>query len=215
MVRVERSHGSTDSGAGLDHNLGPAERRRTESAGPLVAGGQLPLGGTDLPDGQPAARRAARAEARQAPAARPLGHHAGPQFRLRPPQSGHRPRDVRGHLRRAGRATAARPWWPAHSWRAPTARCTRHAQRRGRHAPAVPPILLPRRHTKPRLPRDAGVDTRGRRARLLVGARLRRGVRQPGPGRGVRGWRRRGRDRRPGRELALQQVPRPRPTTAP
>src|SRR5215468_6165338 len=35
------------------------------------------------------------------------------------------------------------------------------------------------------------------------------GVRQPGPDRGVRGRRRRGRDRPAGRQLALQQVPQP------
>ncbi len=43
--------------------------------------------------------------------------------------------------------------------------------------------------------RNAGLDPRGRRARLLAVARLRRGVRQPRPDRGLRGRRRRGGDR--------------------
>ena len=63
-------------------------------------------------------------------------------------------------------------------------------------------------------PGDARLHPRGRRARLLAGARLRGGVRQPGPDRGVRDRRRRGRDRAAGRQLALGQVPRTRSTTA-
>ena len=58
-------------------------------------------------------------------------------------------------------------------------------------------------------PETPGLDPRGRRARLRARPRLRRGVRQPGPGRLLRGRRRRGRDRPAGRQLALQQVPRP------
>ena len=60
-------------------------------------------------------------------------------------------------------------------------------------------------------PETPGLDPRGRRAGLLAGARLRRGVRQPGPDRGLRDRRRRGRDRAAGRQLALEQVPRPGP----
>ena len=45
--------------------------------------------GPDLPARQPAAARAAAARARQAAAARPLGHDAGPQLHLRAPQPGH------------------------------------------------------------------------------------------------------------------------------
>ena len=50
---------------------------------------------------------------------------------------------------------------------------------RRRAAPAVPAVLLPGRHPQPRRARDAGLDPRGRRARLRARARLRRGVRQP------------------------------------
>ena len=63
------------------------------------------------------------------------------------------------------------------------------------HPQAVPPVLVPGRHPQPRRARDAGLHPRGRRARLRALARLRRGVRQPGPAR-LRGRRRRrGRDR--------------------
>ncbi len=55
------------------------------------------------------------------------------------------------------------------------------------------------------------LDPRGRRARLLAAARLRRGVRQPRPARLLRGRRRRGGDRAAGGELALEQVPQPGP----
>ena len=73
-----------------------------------------------------------------------------------------RERLPRGHLQRA--LPARRP-------------------RRGRPAGAVPPVLVPGRHPEPRRARDAGLDPRGRRARLLARARVRRGVRQPGPAR--------------------------------
>ena len=66
---------------------------------------------------------------------------------------------------------------------------------RGRAARALPPVLVPGRHPEPRRARDAGLDPRGRRARLRARARVRRRVRQPGPPRRVRRRRRRGRDR--------------------
>ena len=170
----------------------------------VVAGRQLPVGRPDLPARQPAAARAAAAGARQAAAARPLGHDAGPEPPLRPPQPGRSAeRDLDMHLRHRARATAARRWSPTPGWRAPTARSTRRQPRRGGHAPAVPAVLVPRRHPEPRRAGDARLDPRGRRAGLLAGARLRRRVRQPGPGRRLRRRRRRGRDRPAGRELAL------------
>ena len=43
-----------------------------------------------------------------------------------------------------------------------------HRPGRGGHAPAVPPVLLPGRHPQPRRAGDAGLDPRGRRARLLA-----------------------------------------------
>ena len=82
-----------------------------------------------------------------------------------------------------------------------------HRPRRGRAARAVPAVLVPRRHPEPRRARDAGLDPRGRRARLLARARVRRGVRQPGSARRLRRRRRRGRDGPARDELALEQVP--------
>ena len=73
------------------------------------------------------------------------------------------------------------------------------APRRGGHAPAVPPVLVPRRHPEPRRARDARLDPRGRRARLLARARLRRRVRQP----------------RPARRAASSATARPRPARWP
>ena len=80
--------------------------------------------------------------------------------------------------------------------------------------PAVPAVLLPRRHPSPRGAGDAGLDPRGRRARLLAGARLRGGVRQPGPDRGLRDRRRRGRDRAAGRPAGTRTSSSTRPPTA-
>ena len=55
----------------------------------LLAGGQLPVGRPDLSLRQSAAQEAAEAGARQAAAARPLGHHAGTELHLRPPEPRH------------------------------------------------------------------------------------------------------------------------------
>ena len=81
--------------------------------------------------------------------------------------------------------------------------------RRGRDARLVPPVLVPRRRPEPRRAGDAGLDSRGRRARLLDQPRVRRRVRQSRSRRRVRRRRRRGGDRAARDELALEQVPRP------
>src|SRR5690606_36151299 len=86
----------------------------------------------------------------------------------------------------------------------------RHHAGHRRCAPAVPAVLLPRRDPEPRRTRDARVDPRGRRARLLPLARLRGCVRQPRAARGRRRRRRRGRDRAAREPPAPQQVPQPR-----
>ena len=62
-------------------------------------------------------------------------------------------------------------------------------------------------------PETPGLDQRGRRAGLRARPRLRRRLRQPRPGGGVRDRRRRGRDRPARRGVALEQVPRPRAPT--
>ena len=86
--------------------------------------------------------------------------------------------------------------------------------RRGGTQAAVPPVLVPRRDPQPRRARDAGIDQRGRRARVLARPRLRRRVRQPRPAGRLRRRRRRGRDGTARGELALEQVPQPGPDGA-
>ena len=115
----------------------------------------------------PLLREPLRAGAHQAPPARALGHDAGTQLRLRAPE----PRDPRArpgrHLHRRARPRRTRPGRE----RLPRGHLhgglPAHRPRRGGPAQAVPPVLLPRRHPEPRRPRDARLDPRGRRARLL------------------------------------------------
>ena len=80
-------------------------------------------------------------------------------------------------------------------------------ERRG-HGPALSPVLLPRWHTQSLQPRGPRIDPRGRRARLFAEPCVRGRVRQPGPCRGLRGGRRRSRDRTSRHRMALEQVPR-------
>ena len=188
---------------------GPLSASELDAHRRLVARCQLPVGGADLPARQPAAGRTPSPGARQAAAARPLGHHARPQPDLRPPQPGHTEPGPERHLHLRPRSRRARDGGQhlpgGHLQRA----LPRHHPGHGGDGPAVQAVLLPRRHPVARGPGDARLDPRGRRARLLAGARLRGGVRQPGPDRGVRDRRRRGRDRAAGRQLALGQVPQP------
>ena len=145
---------------------------------------------------------AARARRHQAAPARPLGHLPRAQPRLRAPQ----PRDRRARHADALRVRpgARRPGdGREHVARRHVLGALPRDHRRPRgHGAAVPPVLVPRRHPVARGARDAGLDQRGRRARLLAHARLRRGARQPRARRRVRDRRRRGRDRPARRELA-------------
>ena len=210
--------------AGATRRLGhPRDRHRRHPARPpadavpgrppparrLLAGRELPVGRSDLPAGQPAAARAAARRARQAAPARALGHDPRPEPAVRAPEPCHpsagpgRALRDRSGPRRAGPGGQRLP--------------RRHLQRgllhrrpgRGRDARAVPPVLLPRRDPEPRGAGDPRLDPRGRRAGLRARARLRGGLRQPGPHRAVRRRGRRGRDRAAGRELALHEVPQP------
>ena len=170
---------------------------------------QLPVGGADLPARQPAAGRTPPPGARQAAAARPLGHHARPQPDLRAPQPRHPEPGPERHLRLRPRPRRARDG----GQHLPGGDLQRalpgdHPGHRG-DGPAVQAVLLPRRHPLARGPGDARLHPRGRRARLRPEPRLRGGVRQSGPDRGLRHRRRRGRDRAAGRQLALGQVPQP------
>ena len=84
------------------------------------------------------------ARARQAAAARPLGHDPGPQLHLRPRQPRHqgaRPRRDLHHRagsRRAGHGRERLPRGNLH------ARCIRTSRRTRRHAAAVPAVLVSR-----------------------------------------------------------------------
>ncbi len=210
-VRADRhpsSEGALRDHPDADHRASGV-RGRPRADRPLLAGRQLPVGRADLPPRQPAAPGPARGRARQAAAARPLGHHAGTEPALRPPQPGDQEPGPERPLRDRSGARRSRPGGE----RVPRGHLQRGLRpdhpRRGRDALAVPAVLLPRRHPQPRRARDARLDPRGRRARLRPGARLRCRVRQPRPAGGLRGRGRRGRDRTAGRELALQQVPQP------
>ncbi|CAA9549428.1 MAG: Xylulose-5-phosphate phosphoketolase @ Fructose-6-phosphate phosphoketolase, partial [uncultured Thermoleophilia bacterium] len=74
-------------------------RRRARRHRRLLARRQLPERRADLPDGQPAAARAAQARAREAAPARPLGHDAGAEPDVRPRQPLHRRARPRRDLR--------------------------------------------------------------------------------------------------------------------
>ena len=182
--------------------MGTAARR-------LLAGRELPVGRADLPARQPAAARAAAARARQAAPARPLGHDARPELRLRPPEPGDHPARPERDLRHRARPRRAGLVANAYLEGTYTEVYPHIAQdEAGMQAP-VPAVLVPRRHPQPRRARDAGLDPRGRRAGLRPLARLRRRLRQPRPRGRLRGRRRRGRDRAAGHQLALEQVPEP------
>ena len=141
-----------------------------------------------------------------------LGHWGttpGSELRLRAPQPRHPRQRPRRHLRHRARARRSRPRGQ-HLPRGYLHRgLSQHHARRGGPPAAVPPVLLPRRDSEPRGAGDAGLDPRGRRARLRARPCLRRGVRQPRPARLLRRGRRRGRDRPAGGELAFQQVREP------
>ena len=205
----ERAHMSTTTTEPTTWRRGSRPAGRQHDAGTdrqVVASRQLPVGRADLPARQRAAARAAHAGPRQATPARPLGHDARPELPVRAPEPrdrGAQPVDDLHHRPGARRPGARRERVPRrHVLRG----LLRHHRRRRGHAAPVPAVLVPRRHPEPRRARDAGVDPRGRRARLRPEPRVRRRVRQPGPARRDDRRRRRGRDRPAGHELALEQV---------
>ncbi|CAA9526478.1 MAG: Xylulose-5-phosphate phosphoketolase @ Fructose-6-phosphate phosphoketolase, partial [uncultured Solirubrobacteraceae bacterium] len=190
--------------AGTHPRRGGARARRR-----VVARGELPLRRADLPARQPAPQGAAEGRARQAAAARPLGHHAGADAPVGAHEPGHQGPGPRRDLRHGPRARRA-----GHRGRGLPGRDVRrglhgHHRGRGGAAPAVPPVLLPGRDPEPRRAGDAGLHPRGRGARLRARARLRRRLRRPRPGGLLRHRRRGGRDRAARGELALEQVRRP------
>ena len=155
----------------------------------------------------PLLRDTAGAGAHQDAFARALGHEPRAELRLRSPEPGHpeaRPRHdlrLRARPRRSGHGREHLP--RRHVQRALPARLPG----RRRPSPPLPAVLVPRRDSEPRGPRDARLHPRGRGAWLRAGPRLRRRVRQPGPGRRVRDRGRRSRDGAARGGVALEQVP--------
>ena len=180
----------------------------------LLARRQLPVGRPDLSVRQSAPQGAARERAHQAAPARPLGHDAGPELHLRPPQPADQEARPRHDLHH--RPRPRRPGLVANTYL------------EGTYSEVYPNISqdeegmkrlftqfsFPGGIPEPRRAGDARLDPRRRRTRLCAVARLWRGLRQSGSDRRLRRRRRRGRDRAAGDELALQQVPQSRRATA-
>ncbi len=158
-----------------------ARRGRARSDRPLLAGGQLPLRGSDLSARQSALARAAAARAHQAAAARSLGHDAGTQFHLRPCQPAdpgtRRQRDLR-HRPRSRRPGSRGEHLPRGNLQRGLS--PHRARQRGAQA-ALPSVLLPRRDPQSCRAPDARLDPRGGRARLRDRPCVRRRLRQPRP----------------------------------
>ena len=82
-LRSDERHLCLRHGA-LDDRGVPAQSRRAAQDRRLLAGQPLSLPGDDLPEGQPAAARAADPGAHEAAAARPLGFGRRPELYLHP-----------------------------------------------------------------------------------------------------------------------------------
>src|SRR5438876_1767047 len=94
--RVQRHPGRVWSPTSVSGLITKHESKNKDSdsgtvaqAGCLVARGKLPLSRTDLSLRQSAAEKAAQAGAHQTAPARPLGHDAGIELHLRPPEPRH------------------------------------------------------------------------------------------------------------------------------
>ena len=191
------------------HRRQPTIGRSASPHGRLLAGGQLSRRRPDLSLRQSSFARALEANARQAAAPGPLGHHARTELRLRASQSRDLParpgHDL--HLRSRARRTRARGQHVSrrHVLGALSAYL---AGRRGT-ATIVQAILLSRRNSQPRRPGNAGLDPRRGRIGLQPQPCLRRRVRQSAACRRLRHWRRRSRNGTAGHQLARQQVPQP------
>src|SRR6185312_13739849 len=109
----------------------------------LLARGELPLGGTDLPAREPPPARAAPPGAHQAAPARALRHDARPEPDLRAPE----PRDPEPRPRYAVRDRAGPRRSGAGRERLPGRHLQRglpaYRPRRGRAAGALSPVLVP------------------------------------------------------------------------
>ena len=184
-------------------------RGRAGADRPVLARGQLPVRGADLPAGQPTASRTAAGRAGQAAAAGALGHHAWPEPAVCAHEPGDQAAGRQRDLHHRSGPRRPRPGGQRLSGGHVQRGVLLHRAGRGRDAGPVPAVLLPRRDTQPRGAGNTRLDPRGRRAGVRAGARLRGGVRQSRPGCPLRRGRRRGGDRSAGGQLAFQQVPQP------
>ncbi len=194
--RICREVTPDESGAGSDRQL--------------VASLQLPVGRHDLPSGQPAAQDPAEGGAREATLARPLGLEPGAIVRLgalEPRDQTRRPR--RDLHRGSGPRRARRDRSDLSRWHVHGDLSGQERRRRG-IGKALQAVFVSRSHRIALHARDAGIDPRGRRARLQPVACLWSRARQPRAHRRVRDRRRRGGDRAARDGVALEQVPEPR-----
>ena len=147
-----------------------------------------------------------------------LGHWGttpGPEPHLRAPQPRHPATRPRRDLHHRARARRARRWSPTPTSRAPTARSTRTSREdadgmRRLFKQFSFPGGIPS-HVAPETP---GSIHEGGELGYALSHAFGAAFDNPRPGRRVRDRRRRGRDRPAGRELALEQVPRPGRATA-
>ena len=172
----------------------------------LLARGELPFGRADLSEGQSAARGAAQARTYQAAFAGALGHDAGVELSLCPPQPADQGERSEHDVRHRSRS-----WRPGHGGEDLSRRLVHRALSGDRAQPertasALSPVLLALRNSQPRIAGNARLDPRRRRTGLFAGPRLWRRLRQSRSDRRLRHRRRRGGNRRAGHQLALQQV---------
>ena len=158
---------------------------RVAAARRLLARGQLPVGRADLPARQPAAARAAARRARQAAAARPLGHDARAEPPLRAPEPGD-PASATWTRSTSPAPATAGPALVANAYLEGTySEVYPHIGRgRGRAcarcSASSPSPAASRSHVAPETP--GSIHEGGELGYALV-ARVRRGVRQPRPAR--------------------------------
>ena len=178
---ADRRQRSTQGGRERTYADEPVEERDRGSRR-VLARGELPDRRADLPAGQPAAARAAARRAHQAAPARPLGHVARAQPRLRAPQPADPRARRRRDLPRRARARRARRSSPTSTSRARTRRSTRTSPQDARgHARLFRQFSTPGgvpSHVS--APTPGSIHEGGELGYVLV-ARVRRGVRQPRP----------------------------------
>ncbi len=122
-----------------------------------------------------------RARARQAAAARSLGHFTWPQPRVHTPQPTRPLPGAGSPLHLGARSRRPRRGGQFLAGRVVHGDLPGHHPGHRRDGPAVPAVLVPRRRPQPRGPGDARLHPRGRGTRIRPLSRLRCRLRQPRP----------------------------------